>query len=87
MDIRIANGEEARSALRSLGVPDDVADQVYRLRVAFDGEGFKFKVNEATWTPGYGGEEDNTRGTMRTEEVTATVRRTSVHHLMDGTGD
>jgi hypothetical protein len=35
------------------------SEDIYRLRIAIDSEGVKFKVNEYTWTPGYGKVERN----------------------------
>jgi hypothetical protein len=52
MQIIKIDGESARSVIDSLSSLDLAG--VYSLRVAFDEDSVKFKVNEGTWSPPYG---------------------------------
>jgi hypothetical protein len=52
MQIIKIDGESARSVIDSLSSLDLAG--VYSLRVAFDEDSVKFKVNEGAWSPPYG---------------------------------
>jgi hypothetical protein len=51
MQIIKIDGESARSVINALRLN---LDGVYSLRVAFDEDSVKFKVNEGAWSPPYG---------------------------------
>lgn len=55
MDIVEITGAELSELLRILRRVVAERDRaVHTVRVAVDGDGFKLKVNEGTWTSGYG---------------------------------
>jgi hypothetical protein len=52
MDIITIEGDALRDLLRE--IDGDAGDrQLYRLRVAYDGDGVKFKLDEGMWSPSY----------------------------------
>jgi hypothetical protein len=55
MKIVKLEGEQARYVVETLSI--DLAS-IYSLRIALDEGGVKFKVNEQTWSPAFGAEEN-----------------------------
>jgi hypothetical protein len=46
------DGTELKMLLEEIGF-----DEIHTLRVAVDGGGVKFKINQSTWSPPLGGED------------------------------
>jgi hypothetical protein len=68
MDIITIEGEALRDLLRE--VDGDAGDrQLYRLRVARDGDGVKFKLDEGVWSPPYPEADEDVRRRRRLREM------------------